>query len=387
MSISAFMIFICLQFMTLYQSLLDVWIIPQPQKNVWITPAHALQQDHLCLSTSAAENPMSTCLVEIPGKISEYPSTLVRIWDEFNKKNLPNTCAEISRYWGVSEYAKTAITNPLGLWWKWVYDLPTADAEPQEFELLGSTKTEYCVQFDFTPHAHPDLYDHMKQHKVEVRADQWCTCITKVGAPSAGDSYACKLDKGKFLICGNQAYPGIPSRLLGAPCTLGRLSLAFPNMTQIPIWQAKQKIVKRGAEQLDKHCSKIYHWAKSKRVAVSVFLPWVAAAKSLSELGHLECWVTKQANLTSIALSNFREDEEVTRKVTLQNWAAIDFLLLVHRHGCQEFKGLCCFNLSSRRQSVHLSIREMKDLISSVKQEHDDWFRDMFKNWNLSGLL
>lgn len=244
------------------------------------------------------------------------------------------------------------------LWWKWVYDLPYADTEPQEFELLGSTKAIYCVQFNYEPSSRRDLYEDVKQHKFEFQAKQWCQYVTQVGAPSTDDSYARKLDKGMFLICGDRAYPGIPSRLLGGPYTLGRLSLTSPNMTQIPIRQSKNiaKLSKRSASRFDEHCdAEIYHWAKSKRVAVSVFLAWVAAAKALSELGSLECWVTKQANLTSTALSNLLEDEEITRKATLQNRAAIDFLLLAHGNGCQEFDGLCCFNLSSKSQSVHAS--------------------------------
>ncbi|KFV54481.1 hypothetical protein N341_12309, partial [Tyto alba] len=36
--------------------------------------------------------------------------------------------------------------------------------------------------------------------------------------------------------------------------------------------------------------------------------------------------------------------------------AAIDFLLLAHRHGCEDFEGLCCMNLSDHSQSIHASI-------------------------------
>ncbi|XP_053824862.1 uncharacterized protein LOC128802467 [Vidua chalybeata] len=193
-----------------------------------------------------------------------------------------------------------------------------------------------------------------------------------------------------FFVCGDHTYPGIPSRPLGGLCTLGRHSLTSPNMTQIAIRQAKSeaKVAKWGASQFDELCdTEIQHWAKSKRVAVSVFLSWVVAAKALSELGSLECWVTKQVNLTSTALSNLLEDEGIARKATLQNRAAIDFLLLAQGHGCQELEGHCCFNLSSKSQSIHVSIREMKDLIRSVKQENEDWFKDLFKNWGLSGWM
>lgn len=128
-----------------------------------------------------------------------------------------------------------------------------------------------------------------------------------------------KLERGTFLICGDQARAGISCHLIGGPCTLGRLALASPNMTQIPNWQ-KPKIQKRGAISIDEYYgSQIYHWSRSKRIAVSVFLSWVAAAKALSELGHLKCWVTKQANLTSNALSDLLQDGETTRWATLQN--------------------------------------------------------------------
>ncbi|KFV65473.1 hypothetical protein N307_05188, partial [Dryobates pubescens] len=41
--------------------------------------------------------------------------------------------------------------------------------------------------------------------------------------------------------------------------------------------------------------------------------------------------------------------------------AAIDFLLLAQGHGCQDFDGLCCMNLSELSQSVHYSIQDLQD--------------------------
>lgn len=85
---------------------------------------------------------------------------------------------------------------------------------------------------------------------------------------------------------------------------------------------------------MDENCdAEITHCAKAKRASVSIFLPWVGAAKALEELG-LECWVAKQANLTSAALSDLLSDEEITRQATLQNRMATDFLLLLHKHDC-----------------------------------------------------
>ncbi|KGL74571.1 hypothetical protein N309_15288, partial [Tinamus guttatus] len=40
--------------------------------------------------------------------------------------------------------------------------------------------------------------------------------------------------------------------------------------------------------------------------------------------------------------------------------AAIDFLLLAQGHGCQDFDGLCCMNLSDHSESIHKSIENLQ---------------------------
>lgn len=65
--------------------------------------------------------------------------------------------------------------------------------------------------------------------------------------------------------------------------------------------------------------SQITDRSHQKQVFMSIFLPWVAAAKALGELSHLECCMGKQANLTFAMLSDLLEDEETIRKATLQN--------------------------------------------------------------------
>ncbi|KFV96777.1 hypothetical protein N326_00038, partial [Eurypyga helias] len=39
--------------------------------------------------------------------------------------------------------------------------------------------------------------------------------------------------------------------------------------------------------------------------------------------------------------------------------AAIDFLLLAHGHGCDDFEGMCCMNLSGHSKSIHAHIAEL----------------------------
>ncbi|KFZ62520.1 hypothetical protein N338_00658, partial [Podiceps cristatus] len=40
--------------------------------------------------------------------------------------------------------------------------------------------------------------------------------------------------------------------------------------------------------------------------------------------------------------------------------AAIDFLLLAYGHGCEDFEGMCCMNLSDHSESVHKSIQDLQ---------------------------
>ncbi|RMC20760.1 hypothetical protein DUI87_01612 [Hirundo rustica rustica] len=111
----------------------------------------------------------------------------------------------------------------------------------------------------------------------------------------------------------------------------------------------------------------------------------LALPKALGELAHLECWVAKQANLTSNALAGLLSDEEVTRQAMLQNRAAIDYLLLLNGHRCEEFEGLCCFNLSMKAEDVHKAIQNIQGMVEDIKKETGDWLSGMFGNWGISG--
>ncbi|KFO54020.1 hypothetical protein N302_09920, partial [Corvus brachyrhynchos] len=57
--------------------------------------------------------------------------------------------------------------------------------------------------------------------------------------------------------------------------------------------------------------------------------------------------------------------------------AAIDFLLLARGHGCDEFEGLCCMDLSSTIKSIHSKIEELRAHIDNLRVEGDDWFSNL----------
>lgn len=110
----------------------------------------------------------------------------------------------------------------------------------------------------------------------------------------------------------------------------------------------------------------------------------------MGELGRLECWVAKQANLTSNAFAGLLSDEEITRHATLQNRTATDYLLLLHQHSCEEFEGFCCFNLSSKAEDVRKSISQIRERVDDIKKESKDWFDNIFGNlglWNWTGSI
>ncbi|KFV68580.1 hypothetical protein N307_11494, partial [Dryobates pubescens] len=45
---------------------------------------------------------------------------------------------------------------------------------------------------------------------------------------------------------------------------------------------------------------------------------------------------------------------------------AIDFLLLAQGHGCEDFDGMCCMNLSDHSISIHRSIQTLEDGVSKL---------------------
>ncbi|KFV39999.1 hypothetical protein N341_12684, partial [Tyto alba] len=62
--------------------------------------------------------------------------------------------------------------------------------------------------------------------------------------------------------------------------------------------------------------------------------------------------------------------------------AAIDSLLLAQGHGCEDFEGMCCMNLSDRSESIHQSIQQLKGEVQKLRIEtswgwFDGWFQGL----------
>ncbi|XP_053787455.1 uncharacterized protein LOC128781684 [Vidua chalybeata] len=333
-------------------------MVPQPKENVWVTLAKSIGQEQLCMALGGVDNPLSTCLVGVPLSENDFPLTAMK----------PNSADS---------------------WGSWIRTLPQAPQEPQELDLLGSTRAHFCIRF-YTKAPQGKIEHNIKEVTPTDKKyiNEWCNYTSPVLSKSY--PYPKELPRGVFLICGDRVWAGIPSKIKGGPCSLGRLTTLTPNKTQILDWKRGSQSArqKRSYGEFDPNCdSEIYDWGKGKRVAASIFLPWYAAAKALGEISHLGCWVSKQANATSAALSDLLAEEETTRHATLQNRAAIDFLLLAHGHSCEDFEGMCCFNLSSRSTSIQASIQRIQALVKDLKTETGavDAVNKIFSQWGVPG--
>lgn len=99
----------------------------------------------------------------------------------------------------------------------------------------------------------------------------------------------------------------------------------------------------------------------------SLFTLGVAAAKALAILNKLGCWLSKQTNTTSQALSDLLLDVDPVCHTALQNRAAIDFLLLTQGPGCEDTEGLCCMNVLEHSTSIHQSIQQLQEGVQKLR--------------------
>lgn len=129
-------------------------------------------------------------------------------------------------------------------------------------------------------------------------------------------------------------------------------------------------------------------WPSGTRWAVSFLCPQVAAAKALGLLNKVGCCLAQQTNATSLALAGLLSDVGSVRHATLQNRAAIDFLLLAHGHGCEDFDGMCSINLSDHSKSIHAHTKELQTSVSTLREESEsDWLNSLFGNWQIAGWV
>lgn len=89
-----------------------------------------------------------------------------------------------------------------------------------------------------------------------------------------------------FLICGDHAWPGIPSYAKGGPCNTDGLSLLMPNTAVIITHKLRKVKHQRRATHAFNSDFKgdTEFWSPSEIITASVLTPRVATAQALSTL-------------------------------------------------------------------------------------------------------
>ncbi|KAJ7427757.1 hypothetical protein WISP_04110 [Willisornis vidua] len=162
-----------------------------------------------------------------------------------------------------------------------------------------------------------------------------------------------------------------------------------PELPPPQIWGDHHPLQKMGHlnEFIEGCDSDMEFWSPGKNLAGSLFIPATGTKRALDLLTKMGCWLAREANATSQASEELLEDTQNNKKVLFQNRAAIDFLLLVNGHGCQEFEGLCCMNFSDNSCSIHSHISQLKSMVHQLKEEKGFSFDDLFswlpfKGWS-----
>ncbi|XP_032932123.1 uncharacterized protein LOC117005017 [Catharus ustulatus] len=316
----------------------------QSKENVWESLANAAGLDTICLTHSRPKKPFSTSLVGLPVKDWPIP------------KDIPPKILQV-------------ISTPVDGWHVWTQFLPVAPFEPQELESLGSTKMDFCIKFNFSGVTKTKTVDVTPNHDIYRNASSWCNYTKILSKPSL--QVPVQLLRGIFFICGDRIWPAIPANIKGDPCSIRRLSLLTPNLK---ILREKKHKEKRSIKQYDPDCDdSVYTWNKAQRIALAIFSPQAASGQALTQLHHMGCWLSKHARAISLALSDMLTNVDSVRLTTLQNRAAIDYLLLTHGHGCEEFEGMCCMNLFDHSKSIHENIKQLQEGVAQLGEVTGSW--------------
>lgn len=216
-------------------------------------------------------------------------------------------------------------------WDGWANYLPRAPLEPQELDILGSVKAPACLKFNYTGKNRTKFITNVTASLTLFKNESvWCNYTTSNTSKSLNAPLT--LPTGIFLICGDRAWQGVPSHLVGGPCTLGHLTLLTPNTSMILNITKIHKREKRSINTYQEKCSdNVYFWQADKTIIASFLAPGVAAAQALTTLNKLGCWLAKQNNATSAAISALLVHTNSIRHATLQNRAATDFFIISPR--------------------------------------------------------
>lgn len=126
------------------------------------------------------------------------------------------------------------------------------------------------------------------------------------------------LPRGLYLICGDRAWQGIPHSAYGGPCYLGSLTLLTPDINFLRSVSTLHR-QKRSIETLGPDCKdKVELWSLTARF-FGASIPPLGTVEALTEIQKLARWTAKQANVTTMVISQMAQDMDSLRRAVLQN--------------------------------------------------------------------
>lgn len=79
--------------------------------------------------------------------------------------------------------------------------------------------------------------------------------------------------------------------------------------------------------------------------------------------------ISNTTNITVKILSEINQEMDTeSRRTALCNKATVDYLLLKHNLGCQQFSGLCCMNVSDFSHAINGQIDNPHKDINKISQ-------------------
>ncbi|XP_050174848.1 uncharacterized protein LOC126641811 [Myiozetetes cayanensis] len=387
-----------------------------PRENMWVTWANHSGVTDFCLALQQAGDPFRTCLIGYP--YIHWPDfnylgvNYTRINQSYWEWRNINSDGECIKSWdwplvqnafflhGLVAALNATLSHPpeeLDLWgsfppissesWQNITTHPNcSNIVPQILPVNGSGTIKFGEEYARRLCGSSDTCLYTGYFNVSGNTQHW-NVSRNVGGRDYNVTTSRQLPSGYFLICGDRVWPGIPAKIVGGPCYIGKLTLFAPSMRHIMTIHNQTRRAQRSLHDLKPDCNdNVNIGTLGGTVALATFLPGGAVAANWKKIRTLACWAVKQFNSTSDILTGLATDVEDLRHAVLQNRAAIDFLLLAQGHGCTEFEGMCCMNLSDHSVSIHKQLEQLRERIHHVK-EGSSAFDDWLSSLGISGWL
>lgn len=350
------------------------------QQNVWTFLAvNVLNVSHFCMSNMMSTMDIVTnCLVAVPTPVE----LLVRLLKRSNNDTMleaSDVCFQLPVY----EFCRHCPEVGKKLWSNMtsIVTMNISAGDVCYFMTCNSVDIGKCAQLRLE--GTRKLTSDQKK-LCQSRSDDTCFLVNNSMSCAHLVSVAShirhvKLPSGWLFSCGNISFTYIPANITGGPCALTRLGFLL-----FPTDHTDHFRVRRDSISLSADCdSDIILLSRSEYIGLAASLVGIPALAIYNTriINKLACLVVKDINNTSVALTELLLDVQGVRKAALQNRAAIDYLLLKHNRGCNDFDGMCCFNLSDHSVSIHSHIDILHKLVQEVKQDVDKGWWDWIFGW------